>query len=429
MFGGPCSMFHIPRFLFRVYLLNTPSDDVRHGRQSVVGIDAEWRPHAASGEWPVAVLQVSSRHRVFVIDMLALFAAWVADHDDAVSALQLSVGALWAHPGVVKAGFGLTHDVQRCCESYPEWTALLGRLHPVVHLDQFLDDSGASLSSLTKRVLGAGLDKTQQASDWQARPLTDAQLVYAALDARVLVQLYDVLVQTGGDGVCVSRIDVAVPLSKVLHCFDTAACEACLRLRSANAPVGCGDAAALPWPDTAVAAVDAFGSGANDAAAVTSSVATPPSSTSDVLAPLSLTSSLVPLSVSGSTAPSAAAVSGTATSATDGGAGTAPVPPTPIPAPTHFPMLPTAPDVDGGIAVKCMGVLAAGRPVCVMLRIGMTLEISNVGVHIRGAVFQKLNDTVSFLRLPAPFCRLGEGLFDGLVLLLDIIACGIVDPL
>jgi hypothetical protein len=64
-----------------------------------------------------------------------------------------------------------------------------------------------------------------------------------------------------------------------------------------------------------------------------------------------------------------------------------------------------------------------------MLRIGMTLEISNVGIHIGGAVLQTLNDTVSFLRLPAPFRRLGEGLFDGLVLLLDIIAGGLVNPL
>ena len=42
-------------------------------------------------------------------------------------------------------------------------------------------------------LLGVGLDKAQQQSDWGARPLTDAQLRYAALDAFCLPLLYDAL--------------------------------------------------------------------------------------------------------------------------------------------------------------------------------------------------------------------------------------------
>lgn len=50
-----------------------------------------------------------------------------------------------------------------------------------------------SLGKLTARVLGAPLDKTPQRSDWQARPLSDAQRRYAAADAAVLVALFDAL--------------------------------------------------------------------------------------------------------------------------------------------------------------------------------------------------------------------------------------------
>lgn len=42
-------------------------------------------------------------------------------------------------------------------------------------------------------LLAAAVDKSQQMSDWSARPLTDRQQRYAALDAFVLVQLFGVL--------------------------------------------------------------------------------------------------------------------------------------------------------------------------------------------------------------------------------------------
>jgi hypothetical protein len=42
-------------------------------------------------------------------------------------------------------------------------------------------------------LLSAPVDKSQQMSDWSARPLTDRQQQYAALDAFVLVQLFGVL--------------------------------------------------------------------------------------------------------------------------------------------------------------------------------------------------------------------------------------------
>ena len=40
------------------------------------------------------------------------------------------------------------------------------------------------------------IDKTLQTSDWTRRPLTDAQVAYAALDVEVLVQLFALFRQT-----------------------------------------------------------------------------------------------------------------------------------------------------------------------------------------------------------------------------------------
>ena len=55
-----------------------------------------------------------------------------------------------------------------------------------------------SLRRCVRRWLGFHLDKTEQCSDWDCRPLTASQLEYAALDAEVLLQLM-VAVAPGGD--------------------------------------------------------------------------------------------------------------------------------------------------------------------------------------------------------------------------------------
>ena len=47
------------------------------------------------------------------------------------------------------------------------------------------------LSAVCERVLGLPMDKTEQQSAWQLRPLTGRQRAYAALDAEVLIAIYE----------------------------------------------------------------------------------------------------------------------------------------------------------------------------------------------------------------------------------------------
>jgi ribonuclease D len=54
-----------------------------------------------------------------------------------------------------------------------------------------LDSFG--LASVAQHLLGLPLDKTYQRSDWRKRPLSRAQLDYAALDAQVALQVYQQL--------------------------------------------------------------------------------------------------------------------------------------------------------------------------------------------------------------------------------------------
>lgn len=49
----------------------------------------------------------------------------------------------------------------------------------------------SSLSKLSNALLGKPLDKTEQTSAWDVRPLSSSQLDYAAKDAAVLTALFD----------------------------------------------------------------------------------------------------------------------------------------------------------------------------------------------------------------------------------------------
>ena len=52
---------------------------------------------------------------------------------------------------------------------------------------------GHSLAAVCDRELGCRIDKSQQCSAWLTRPLSAAQVVYAALDAEILFDLHDAL--------------------------------------------------------------------------------------------------------------------------------------------------------------------------------------------------------------------------------------------
>lgn len=157
---------------------------------SVVGIDCEWRPFRGVGEENyqsrVALLQIAMRQGVFLVDLQTLMAAVTRDPQlEAVTRdqqLDALLGALFGSASVLKVGFDVSSDLERLSASYPDMPCFR-RVQSVLDLGRvpkpgltLTKSKHLSLSKLSLELLGKGLDKTQQTSEWHLRPLTDEQV-------------------------------------------------------------------------------------------------------------------------------------------------------------------------------------------------------------------------------------------------------------
>lgn len=169
-----------------------------------VGIDAEWRPDAGSGfvQSKCSVLQLACQGYAFVFDLMEL----------SMSDLEELFRHVFASRSITKLGFGLDGDIKRLRWSFPDANCFDEFLNV---LDFSIDDKQRQdhsihvtttktasadklklrrrqkgLSAYAQEVLGLPLNKQQQRSDWERRPLSSAQVAYAALDAYVLLMIY-----------------------------------------------------------------------------------------------------------------------------------------------------------------------------------------------------------------------------------------------
>jgi len=167
-----------------------------------LGFDTEWRPASlydgcpalpAAGSGP-SLLQLATRSEVFVVDLLAIG----ADHAAAARFRRALDRALCAE-GVQVLGFACKGDLAQLERS--GWLA--GRSRGEIAPRDLQSEASAAgygvsrrqpgLKSLVAQLLGSALDKSLTLSDWAARPLSDAQIEYAAADAWVLLPLADAL--------------------------------------------------------------------------------------------------------------------------------------------------------------------------------------------------------------------------------------------
>ena len=189
------------------FLENAPADDRVEG---VVGLDCEWKPSfllaSPQERQPVLLLQVSLQpiKTVFLFDLQTLLRPCrqpTETMNEVETQVSKALTVLFTSKQLLKIGFHLVTDLRRLTSSYPHVEAFR-MYHSIAEVGSIAKKSlqlakirnskqaAMSLVKLTRYLMKKPMSKEQQISDWSLRPLTSAQIEYAALDAAVTPALF-----------------------------------------------------------------------------------------------------------------------------------------------------------------------------------------------------------------------------------------------
>ena len=149
-------------------------------KKPYVGVDTEFR-RTTKDNMRLALLQVNDDEEIYLIDTIS-----ISDPEESVSFLFSN--------SVVK----IFHSCKEDLEAIYSWTNNeMVNIFDTQLANSFLQDSySISYQSLVEQELEIFLDKKETRSNWIRRPLTDAQLKYAALDVEYLIPIYELQVNS-----------------------------------------------------------------------------------------------------------------------------------------------------------------------------------------------------------------------------------------
>ncbi|CAH0404842.1 unnamed protein product [Chilo suppressalis] len=168
---------------------------------NIVSMDCEWKPCFGAKQSQVALIQIATNNRVYLIDTLVL------NKPSYSSFWYTFYKSFLENAEIIKLGFGLEQDLKEMKASVVGlgnikvkgeglldmsllWKSLLNNGLSFPTSDE---NAGNSLSYLVQTCFGLPLEKSEQCSNWELRPLRKTQIHYAALDAFVLIEIYNFL--------------------------------------------------------------------------------------------------------------------------------------------------------------------------------------------------------------------------------------------
>ncbi|XP_064249535.1 exonuclease mut-7 homolog isoform X8 [Passer domesticus] len=182
----------------------------------VVGVDMEWKPSFGMvGKPRVALLQLALKDEVFLLDLPRLLEQ--AEAEGEKEKLPRFIQMLYSDAAITKLGYGMSGDLSSLaatCSALKDTEKQMQGVVDLLAVDKQLqwgkdsrkvdglspershEERGVrqpekGLSLLVQHVLGKPLDKTEQLSNWEKRPLREEQILYAASDAYCLLEIYE----------------------------------------------------------------------------------------------------------------------------------------------------------------------------------------------------------------------------------------------
>jgi len=189
--------------------------DVEDSTEELIfcGLDSEWRASFMRGGYTGAsILQVSIKTHVFIFDLRHLGSTRKPEEERQLALALLC--ELFSSTRHVKVGWVFDRaDVSmltEAAEGYfaPAFRNIVSLLELEALCKKVIKGEGEtcgkggdiSLSDAAHRFLGKPLNKTEQVSNWDERPLQQSQLIYAALDAHCLLGILDSILLSCSDG-------------------------------------------------------------------------------------------------------------------------------------------------------------------------------------------------------------------------------------
>ena len=159
-------------------------------KEPYLGLDSEWHIEKTS------LFQISTSNHTYVFDL----------HIDENNADQCNkrndifikgISKLFLNSKIVKISWDFGNDIDQLILRFPNHSQEFIKIHNFVDLLEYSAKNNKGYSTFCKLVLGKGLDKSLQKSNWSLRPLKTEQLIYAAMDSISTVRIYELLIEKG----------------------------------------------------------------------------------------------------------------------------------------------------------------------------------------------------------------------------------------
>ncbi|KAI7899730.1 uncharacterized protein BX663DRAFT_545437 [Cokeromyces recurvatus] len=166
---------------------------------TICGLDTEWIPHFAkisSSSVRTALMQIATDTDgyVFLLDLKTIFEP---QNRHLYRLTELILKLLFEDEDILKLGFDFGGDLDLLHLSLPsskDW-----QITKLIDMKTLKTKQGevitGGLAGVVTTFLGVYLNKRQQLSNWERRPLSKEQILYGACDAFCLLDIYHVLCQ------------------------------------------------------------------------------------------------------------------------------------------------------------------------------------------------------------------------------------------